>query len=39
MRIPGDGLYTTKDYALVPDLEKNCNLLYEEIYGEKPKEK
>ncbi len=38
-RIPGDGLYTSKDYSLVPDLEKNCMILYEEIYGEKPKGK
>lgn len=38
-RIPGDGLYTSQNYCLVPDLEKNCALLYEEIYGEKPKTK
>ncbi len=38
-RIPGDGLYTSKDYNIIPDLEKNCAILYEEIYGEKPKTK
>ena len=36
-RIPEDGLYTSQNYNIIPDLEKNCNLLYEKIYGEKPK--
>lgn len=34
-RVPGDGMFTEKNYNLIPDLEKNCFALYELIYGEK----
>lgn len=34
-RVPGDGMFTEKNYNLIPDLQKNCFALYELIYGEK----
>ena len=33
-RVPGNGMFTEKNYNLIPDLQKNCNALYELIYGE-----
>lgn len=35
-RIPENGMYTEQNYAIIPDLEANCNMLYEKIYGKKP---
>ena len=34
-RVPADGMFTEKNYNLIPDLERNCFALYELIYGEK----
>ena len=34
-RVPADGMFTEKNYNLIPDLEKNCFALYELVYGEK----
>ncbi len=34
-RIPGDGMFSEKNYNLIPDLERNCFALYELVYGEK----
>ncbi|MBQ3075386.1 MAG: LCP family protein [Clostridia bacterium] len=34
-RVPADGMFTEKNYNIIPDLEKNCYALYELIYGEK----
>ncbi len=34
-RVPGNGLYTERNYQIICDLEANCTALYELIYGEK----
>ena len=36
-RLPLNGTYQSINYNLVPDLEVNCNDLYEKIYSEKPR--
>lgn len=35
-KIPLEGTYSSVRYNLIPDLEKNCYPLYEQIYGEPP---
>ncbi len=35
-RIPGNGMFKESNYKLIPDLKKNCDMLYELVYGEKP---
>lgn len=34
-RVPADGMFTERNYNIIPDLERNCFALYELIYGEK----